>query len=158
MSKELFENQKQLEEIQSPQYSLKNISLYFNKLAESVENGDSDSMITLSRLSAVEKAIKECKDKVYQTALTDAEKYPEKSFTYEGLTVEKRNGRKIYNFKEIEEWNDIKSQLTKKEIMYKAAFDAWQKGLKVFDEETGEEIPIPIVTTTRDVLVIKESK
>ena len=42
--------------------------------------------------------------------------------------------------------------------MYKAAYDSWQRGAKMFDEETGEEIPIPAVTNTRDVLVIKEVK
>ena len=50
MSKELFENEMQKENSQVKKLGLNEIALYFNDLLDSVENGSSDAIVTLSRL------------------------------------------------------------------------------------------------------------
>ncbi|TNE74969.1 hypothetical protein EP331_00320 [bacterium] len=155
MSKELFEDQRQFEASNKPQYTLEGMLHYLRDLTESVENGNSDSIVTLAKITNLEKALKDCKDQVYLTALEEAEKYPEKTFEHKGVKVEKRAGRKVYDFKNIQEWNNLNQNVKLFESKSKAAYDAYQKGLKMYDEETGEEIPIPSVYNTKDVLVLR---
>lgn len=154
MSKELFEQQRQIEESNKPKYSINGIINYLRDLTESVEDGNDDPIVVLAKIGNVEKVMKECKDAVYLHALTEAEKYPEKTFTHKGVKVEKRAGRKVWNFKEIEEWQSIEKSRKEKENLYKAAYDAYTKGVEMVDED-GVKIPIPAVTNTKDVLVLK---
>lgn len=154
MSKELFEQQREFEASNKPQYSIEGIINYLADLVESVENGNSDSIVTLAKLNNVEKVLKECKAAVYACAREEAENYPEKTFNYKGVKVEKRTGRKVYNFKHIPEWVEATKAVKDKESRYKAAYDAYQKGVTMSDEN-GEVVPVPEVNYTDDVLVLK---
>jgi hypothetical protein len=91
---------------------------------------------------------------VYEIALKEAEKYSEKTFEHKGVKVEKRNGSKLWNFKGIQEWNELNEQRKSKEELYKSAYDNYSKGVQMVDEN-GEQIPIPVVTYGKDVLVLK---
>lgn len=155
MSKELFEDQRQFEASDKPKYSIEGIINYLSDLVESVENGNSDSIVTLAKINNAEKVLKDCKNAVYACAREEAENYPEKTFIHKGVKFERRAGRKVYNFKEIPEWVRLNNSVKDKEKLYKSAYDAYQKGSRMVDEETGEEIPIPSVYNTEDTLVLK---
>jgi len=131
------------------------IELYLSKLCEGVDEGEVDAIVTLSKISKLEKLVKEAKAQVYEQALQVAEEYPEKTFEYKGLVIEKRSGRKVYDFKQIPTWNDLNTRLKDFEKKCKGAYDAWLKGTFLVDEETGEQVPLPGVKNTKDVLVIK---
>lgn len=154
-SKEMFEEQRQFEESKNPQYTIEGILHYVRDLTESVENGNSDPIVTLAKINEVEKLIKQSKDIVYESALIEAENYSEKTFIHKGIKVERRSGRNVYDFKSIPEWVGLNESVKNKEKIYKSAYDAYQKGTKMFDEDTGEEIPVPVVKFTKDTLVIK---
>lgn len=165
MSKELFEQQREFEagnkpqyynfkEGVTPQYSIEGIINYLADLVESVENGNSDSIVTLAKLNNAEKVLKECKAAVYAYAREEAENYPQKIFKHKGVDVEKRRGRKVYSFKHIPEWLEATQAVKDKESRYKAAYDAYQKGITMSDEN-GEVVPVPEVNYTDDVLVLK---
>ena len=134
------------------------IELYLAKLCEGVDEGDIDAIVTLSKISKLEKLLKEVKAQVYEQALQVADEYPEKTFSHSGLIIEKRAGRKVYDFKQIPTWNDLNTSLKDFEKKCKGAYDAWSKGTVLVDEETGEQIPLPGVKNTKDVLVIKDAK
>lgn len=158
MSKELFAEQMEYEVMQgntSQPTTVNDIMDYLVNVEEVVQNGTLDPIVSLSIINMIEKAVKDVKATVYDAALIEAQNYAEKTFEHNGIKVERRNGRKVYDFKGIEEWNAMNEQRKIKEATYKAAYESYQRGNIMVDEETGERIPIPVVTNTKDVLVIK---
>jgi len=154
MSKELFEDQKVWEQsnIDNPIDNAVNI---IQLLANAVTDGTKDAIVALRSLSNIEKACKDAKEIVSELAMEESEKYPLKTFEHKGVKIERRSGRAMYNYKGIQEWSDLTAKVKNKESLYKSAFESWQKGARLFDEETGEEVPMPVVTHTKDVLIIK---
>lgn len=158
MSKELFQEQRQYEAMQEnrPAFTtLEKVMDYLIGVEENVDSGTVDPIVSLAIINKIEKAVKDVKASVYDSALIEAQNYPEKTFEHKGVWVERRNGRKVYDFKGIQEWNDLNDKRKEKEAIYKSAFDAYQKGKTMVDDETGEQIPIPAVSNNKDVLVIK---
>jgi hypothetical protein len=153
MSKDLFMELRQ-EDLSTPQTKLKDVNDFIFNLANDVKEGNSDAILALKTLSDLSKGIEVYKAEIYDIALKEAENYDEKSFVHKGVKVEKRAGSRLWNFKNIQEWNELNERRKEKEDLYKSAFDNYAKGVQMVDEN-GEQIPIPVVTYGRDVLVLK---
>ena len=81
--------------------------------------------------------------------------YEDKNFINGNFKIEKRNGGKIWNFKNVDEWNTYDKAKKECEDRLKAAYLANEKGLQMADED-GEIVPLPIVTFKKDSLIIKK--
>jgi len=123
----------------------------------SVDDGRKDSIVAQYELNQIEKVLKAAKDEVKELALIEADNYSEKTFEHKGFIIERRAGRKIYDFNNIASYQIKKKELKDIEAKAKAAYDSYSKGGIFIDEETGEQIEPPVVKYTSDVLVIKKS-
>ena len=83
--------------------------------------------------------------------------YEPKSFEKDGFKMEKRDGRKVWNFKDCESYKIAKANLTEIESDLKANYAMWEKGKTVTDED-GVVMEVPKVSYTKEVLIIKKIK
>ena len=83
--------------------------------------------------------------------------YEDKNFEKDGFKMEKRNGRKVWNFKGCESYKIAKANLTEIENDLKDNFNQWEKGNTVTNED-GVIMEVPKVTYTKEVLIIKKVK
>lgn len=117
-----------------------------------VKNGERSALDLYAKLKEVEKHAQECLKIIKDDVISEAEKYGEKSFTDFGYEFEFRDGRRNFDFKNIDEWVKLKSELSVIEKRAKAAAEI--DGAYV-DEETGEVIEPCIVTYSKPSLVVK---
>jgi len=83
--------------------------------------------------------------------------YENKNFSKDGFKMEKRNGRKLWDFKDCKSYKIAKHNLTEIENDLKANFSMFEKGKSVIDEN-GEIMEVPLVKYCDDVLIIKKEK
>lgn len=124
------------------------------QLVQDVLDGQESGLIALAVLKEEKKIIEDCIKQVEPTAMEEAEKYTEKSFQFKDLMIEKRNGGKQFNYKNIPEWNTAKAELTSVEEKAKAAYLNHEKGNLTADQN-GEVVILPEVTHRKDSLIIK---
>ena len=74
----------------------------------------------------------------------------------ESFNIEKRQGRKTYDFKHISEWVKAKNNLSKIESKCKAALELDE--LDYIDQDSGEiiEREVPRVKYSKDVIIFKK--
>lgn len=113
---------------------------------------------TLKDLNDLIKILNDAKGQVLDVALSDADQRSEKSFQVDGLLIERKSGRKIYDFKSIPQWMSANEKLKAIESQCKGAYQMYEKGGILVDEETGEQVPLPGVKHTKDTLIVKEAK
>lgn len=126
-----------------------------SQLIQDVINGDEDPLKAYAILKNHEKTIKAGLAEIWDYVEDEAKKYGEKNFEHGGYKFELKNGRKVWNFKTLPDWNAKKAELTAVEARAKAAWDAYQKGVTGVDADTGEITELPEVTYTKDSLTVK---
>lgn len=127
-----------------------------------VERGELEALQGFALLKEMEKDFKQKLEILHCLAVEESELYG-KSFEHNGYKFERRNGRAIYDFKGISDWEEIdqkekeiKAKKKEKEQLYKQAFDVWKKSMnRLVNEDTGEVVPMPKVKYTGDVLIVK---
>ena len=72
-----------------------------------------------------------------------------------GFEFQKRNGSTRYSYKNIPEWQKLNVEIKECEEKHKQAFLSKQKGFLIADEN-GEEIILPEISYTKDILVIRK--
>ncbi len=99
--------------------------------------------------------IKKYEDKEKEAIAMEAAEYPE---GYKGYQFEFRNGRKLWNFKTIPEFNEISERLKEVQDTAIATFELFQKtGQKPITED-GELLPMPELNYAKSSLVVKAKK
>ena len=83
-----------------------------------------------------------------------AKEYPE---GYMGYEIEVRNGGRIFNFKNIPEWQSYNKALKECEERHKQAFISKEKGLLTATED-GEDIVMPEITYRKSSIILKTKK
>ena len=128
----------------------------FKQLTQDVIDGNESPFRAFGELSAFMEEVKESLEIVKEAAVAEAEK-EDKQFFADGFYFEKRNGRRMYDFKHIPEWTAEKEKLSSIEKRYKALLDAYDKfdGVQMATQD-GEEIILPKVTYGKDILIIKK--
>jgi len=125
------------------------------QLIQDIDNEVQNPYEALFQLKDFQKSLKETVDIVEGLAFGMCE-YEDKTFVNGDYKIEKRNGRKVWNFKKVEEWINVDLKKKSIEDKLKAAYSANEKGLNMGDEN-GEVIPLPQVTFTKDTLLIKKA-
>jgi len=130
---------------------------FVNKIME-YDNGDSDLLETLIAFEECRKPLEECvnliKDFKYQNLLNinvASLDYPD---GFKGYDISIRNGGRMYNYKDVAEWQTYDNAKKECEERLKQAFISKEKGLLVASED-GEEIELPTITNRKDSVVIK---
>lgn len=127
------------------------------QLVQDVLDGNESGLVALAVLKEEQQIIKDCIAQIESVAAEEAAQYTEKTFQFKDLMVEKRAGGRMYNFKNIPEWNKAKAEVKAIEERAKAAFSSYEKGLLTADQD-GVEIELPAVTYKKDSLIIKRIK
>jgi uncharacterized protein YjgD (DUF1641 family) len=118
-------------------------------MALNVDSGHLSALDAIIACKKIEEVIKNIKSQFQEYAVEEASKY-EKTFTHMGCKITQMPGRKMYDFKHIEQWN--KANDYKKEIENLAKKAATVKGEIV--TENGEVIEKAIIKYTADTLKI----
>jgi len=123
------------------------------ELTQNVIDGTEDPLMALSILKGLQNEIKSCIAEVEPSAIAEAEKY-EKTFEHKGLKIELRQGRKVWNFKNLPEWQKAEKAKIDCEEQYKAAYSNFEKGLSAVKQD-GEVLELPEVTYGKPSIIIK---
>lgn len=126
----------------------------YEQIAEQVEQGEYNPLEAYAQLKREEAILKSCIARVIEAAVEEAEKYPEKKFEAYGYAFERREGRKMYDFKHIPAWIAAKGEVKAIEERAKAALAAREKDLLTATND-GEEAHLPRVTFTKSSLSVK---
>lgn len=120
-----------------------------------VENGNTDALTTYAEIKQLKDMYDMAQKQIEPIVMQEAELYSEKEFSKGQYKFTKRNGATRYSYKNITEWSDKNKELKKIEEKYKAAFIAQNKGILTASSQ-GEELELPIVTHSKDSLIIKK--
>jgi hypothetical protein len=123
------------------------------KLTKEALDGEISSYMASYLIKEQLKIVKEHLEIVNTHAINESI-YEEKTFKKDGFNMEKRNGRKVWNFKGCESYKIAKDKLAEIKNDLKDNYKQWEKGNTVTNED-GEILEIPEVTYTKDVLIIK---
>ncbi len=124
------------------------------ELVQNVLDGEESGLVALAVLKEQLNIIKECITQVEPTAFDEAESYGEKKFKHKDLMIERRNGKKNFNFKGITEWQQADATKKAVEAKAKAAYSNYENNVESVTPD-GEIVQLPIVTYSKDSLIIK---
>jgi hypothetical protein len=111
---------------------------------------------TAAQISALEKLFTSLKSDVLikDCILQEAEKYG-KNFERNNRKFTLIEGRKSFDFKNINEWIVAKENLVQIENKYKSVYENNKNGISSLNEETGEVLQAPIVTFSKSSITVK---
>lgn len=128
---------------------------------QQAENGDINHIDALIEFRAYKKymeesinLLKEYENDHFNEIEQAVKEYPE---GYRGYEFEVRNGRQIWDFKHIPEWQTHDNAKKECEQRYKNAFKARQNNLLVATEE-GEEVILPKMDYAKGSIILKVKK
>lgn len=90
-----------------------------------------------TKLTMIERAIKELKSEIQDVAIAEVEKYGKEDVVYDGYKLSVAS-RSIWNYKHDEVWNQINDQRKNREKLMQQASG---QGIELIDTETGELVP-----------------
>ena len=84
-------------------------------------------------------------EQVEPAAADEAANWDEKTFKHRGFSFTKKVGGKMWDFKSIPEWVELKAKLDNVQAKAKLAYSSYDKGLMAISKD-GEVQDLPIVT------------
>jgi hypothetical protein len=113
------------------------------QISESIQkviDGNANPLEVYVFLTDLEKYIKKCKDEIQDYAVSEAFKFSEKTFVFNGVRVEKVECKRVWSFKNIPQWKELSEKQKLIEEATKQAYLSKEKGQTICDEN-GEIIP-----------------
>ena len=123
-----------------------------DKLHEDAFNGNQNTLVAYAKAKNILNYYTKLVKEMEELAQDEAQLY-EPRFELEGFEFEKRNGRTMYDFKHIQQWQQLDNARKNLENDLKNALKL--KGKIQMADEDGAEIELPKVTYTKDSLLIK---
>ena len=133
---------------------LSDIIAYCEDTVRGVQEGGETALDGLAEMRAVIGAAQDALKVIDPLAITEAERYHEKTFTYHGLTFTRTDGRRAFKFDHLKEWADASKALKAIEERAKNAALQGEKGLLVATVDDGEVFEPAIVTYGKPSLTI----
>lgn len=127
-----------------------------SELVQQVLDGYASPLEALAMLKEEKEHVDKCIKEIEDIALEEAQRMDGKSFQYKEWKFEIRSGRKVFDFKNIKEWNEAKQSLSEIEQKAKKAWEMKTQSKINAVTDDGEVIELPKVTFTKDVIVIKK--
>ncbi len=122
-------------------------------MSNDVNEGVESPFVALALLKELDVELKEAIKFTTKVAVEEAQHY-DKTFVDGEHTFTKVNGRRVFNFKEIPDWVEQKKTLSEIETKHKQAFNQYEKGLRMVDEN-GEIVQPALCTFTNDTISVK---
>lgn len=136
---------------------MQKIKEQLSNTVQEVLDGNFDPLEAYVELDQLKKYIEKCIEEVKPVAITDAQKYPEKTFVNKGYEISYNEGRRSYDFSKIQRWKEQQIKLKAIEDMAKQAAEMYGKSTNLVDEN-GEVIQPCIVKHSSPFLTIKPTK
>jgi len=125
------------------------------QITQDVMDGNQNPYEALYLLKQRLKTVKLAIEIVEVEAMNQCE-YEDKTFEKDGFKIEKRNGRKQWNFKQCKSFQIANDNLEEIKNDLKANYGLFEKGKSSVDEH-GEVGEVPQVTYSKDSLIIKKT-
>lgn len=138
---------------------MKQLKDKFLKIIEQVESGDINYLDATIEVRKMKLELNELlnnlnafESEYYNEIEMEAQEYQNE---YKGAKFEFRSGRKMFDFKGIDEVDKANQRLKEVKQKYQSAWENNQKGLAPIDAETGEILNLPIVKYGKSSVVVK---
>jgi hypothetical protein len=124
-------------------------------LLNNVEDGELSASWAFVVIKEELDFLQDCMDQLKPQVIEEVRNFPA---THGALRVEFMPGTKRYTFDHLDEWKVLKGQMTHLENHAKMAYAAYQSGRTIFNDNTGEIVPLPHVTYTKDTVKVTVRK
>ena len=137
--------------------------MIIKEVIEDYEKGKRSVLDTLLLLENAKEKLNKAMDTIKKFKEDNLEKISSEASEhkegYKGYKIEYRSGGKIYDFKNIPEWQNAEKKKKEIESKYRSMFEAKQKGLSFANiSDDGEEMIMPKISYRKSSIVIKEIK
>lgn len=149
-----MENQNAYQELEELAHGVPAIN-ELTRLYQTWEGGHIDALAAYIAFDRIAKAAADFRELLKDNALTEAEKWGEKTFSYMGVEVQKKAGPGRWDFKGVKAWAEAKANLSAIEERAKAAAEMYIKFGTQAVSEDGELIEGARYTAGRELLAIK---
>ena len=119
-----------------------------SNFSEAIEQGNTNPLTAYAELKQLSDMISSMIESVKEQAIDERRKYGKEEVIKNGFKIELVNGRKIWNYKSSQRWQQLDAQRkTYEELMQKA-----YHGAKIADADTGEMIEPADLSFASDTL------
>jgi len=125
-----------------------------DNIIHAIELGYVNPLDAFAVFKELEKRFNEAKKQIDELAYNESEKY-DKTFKIGSYQFTRVEGRKQFDFKNIDEWKIAKENLVQIENKYKSVYENNKNGISSLNEQTGEVLQTPIVTFSKSSLSVK---
>jgi hypothetical protein len=125
-----------------------------DNIIHAIELGYVNPLDAFAVFKELEKRFNEAKKQIDELAYNESEKY-DKTFKIGSYQFTRVEGRKQFDFKNIDEWKVAKENLVQIENKYKSVYENNKNGISSLNEQTGEVLQTPIVTFSKSSLSVK---
>jgi hypothetical protein len=119
------------------------------------QEGHINALVSYIAFDRIEKMAANYKTLLNDNALMEANRWPEKSFNFMGVSIQKKAGAGRWDFKGVQAWNEAKANLTSIEERAKMAFKMKQSFNSETVSEDGEVIEGATYSAGKDIIAIK---
>ena len=124
-------------------------------LLNNVEDGELSASWAFVVIKEELDFLQDCMDQLKPQVMEEVRNFPA---THGALRVEYMPGTRRYSFEHLDEWKVLKGQMPHLEGQAKMAYSAYEKGRTLVNDETGEIVPLPYVTYTKDTVKVTVRK
>lgn len=126
----------------------------FEKYISLIDNGEIDALEAYIKLKAFEKSFAETLKRIEPLAFEVASKWNEKTFTYKGAEIQKKNSAGRYDFSHIPQYIQQKDKLKSVEELAKQALASKKHGVQIIDDN-GEVVQPAIYTEGKSIISVR---
>jgi len=124
-------------------------------LLNNVEDGELSASWAFVVIKEELDFLQDCMDQLKPQVIEEVRNFPA---THGALRVEYMPGTRRYSFDHLDDWKVLKGQMAHLESQAKMAYSAYEKGRTLVNDETGEIVPLPYVTYTKDTVKVTVRK
>lgn len=124
-------------------------------LLNNVEDGEISASWAFVVIKEELDFLQDCMDQLKPQVMEEVRSFP---VTHGALRVEYMPGTRRYSFDHLDEWKVLKGRMSHIESQAKMAYSAYEAGRTLVNDETGEIVPLPHVTYTKDTVKVTVRK
>ena len=124
-------------------------------LLNNVEDGELSASWAFVVIKEELDFLQDCMDQLKPQVIEEVRNFPA---THGALRVEYMPGTRRYSFDHLDDWKVLKGQMAHLESTAKMAYSAYEKGRTLVNDDTGEIVPLPYVTYTKDTVKVTVRK
>lgn len=148
----------ELEQIKKVPTTKHEIALFAERIVEVLEGGEVSALEVLRHFKALEKIIENVKPTLDKLALTEAERYPEKTFELYGVKFTVKNGPAQWDYTKCNDGlhsklKEYQGEYNEKVKQREAFLQTLTESMEMVDEDSGEIIRLNPANKSQKTLV-----